>query len=57
MELAREKLTLTYPCRGATDADLQNWVEGLKDAECNVESKRGSGTAPNSKNVLGDANA
>ncbi|KIX94608.1 uncharacterized protein Z520_09654 [Fonsecaea multimorphosa CBS 102226] len=57
MGLAREELALMYLSRAAANADLQNWVEGLKDAECSVECKRGPGTGPNGEKVPGNAKA
>lgn len=57
MGLAREELALMYLSRAAAYADLQNWVEGLKDAECSVECKKGPGAAPNGEKTPGNAKA
>lgn len=57
MGLAREELALMYLSRAAAYADGQNWVEGLKDAECSLECKRGPGQGPNGEKVPGNAKA
>ncbi|KIX05235.1 uncharacterized protein Z518_06107 [Rhinocladiella mackenziei CBS 650.93] len=54
---AREELALMYLSRAAAHASVQNWVEGLKDAECSLECKRGPGIGPNGEKVPGNAKA
>jgi translocation protein SEC72 len=57
MGLAREELAHMYLSRAGAAVDLQNWPEGLKDAECSLECKRGPGQGPNGEKVPGNAKA
>ncbi|EXJ81778.1 hypothetical protein A1O1_07843 [Capronia coronata CBS 617.96] len=57
MGLAREELALMYLSRAAANAGVQNWVEGLKDAECSLECKKGPSNGPNSEKIPGNAKA
>lgn len=57
MGLAREELAMMYFSRAAANSDSQNWPEGLKDAECSIECKRGPGQGPNGEKVPGNAKA
>src|ERR1700712_1665225 len=55
--LAREELALMYLSRAAASVDLQNWPDGLKDAECSIQCKGGPGQGPNGEKVPGNAKA
>jgi translocation protein SEC72 len=57
MGLAREELAHMYLSRAGAHADVQNWPEALKDAECSLECKRGPGQGPNGEKVPGNAKA
>ncbi|EXJ76970.1 hypothetical protein A1O3_10127 [Capronia epimyces CBS 606.96] len=57
MGLAREELALMYQSRAAANTGVQNWVEGLKDAECSLECKRGPSNGPNGEKGPGNARA
>ncbi|KIW62157.1 hypothetical protein PV04_10358 [Phialophora macrospora] len=57
MGLAREELAHMYLSRAGAHADVQNWPESLKDAECSIECKRGPGQGPNGEKVPGNAKA
>ncbi len=57
MGLAREELALMYLSRAAANAGSQNWPEGLVDAECSLECKRGPGQGPNGEKIPGNAKA
>lgn len=57
MGLAREELAMMYLSRGAANASVQNWVEGLIDAECSVECKSGPGQGPNGERIPGNPKA
>lgn len=55
--LAREELALMYLSRAAANAGVQNWVEGLKDAECSLECKSGPSNGPNGEKIPGNPKA
>lgn len=57
MGLAREELALMYLSRAAANAGVQNWVEGLNDAECSLECKKGPSAGPNGEKIPGNAKA
>ncbi|KEF57311.1 uncharacterized protein A1O9_05228 [Exophiala aquamarina CBS 119918] len=57
MGLAREELAMMYLSRGAANCSVQNWVEGLIDAECSVECKSGPGQGPNGERIPGNPKA
>ena len=57
MGLAREELALMYLSRAAANAGVQRFPEGLKDAECSLECKRGPGQGPGGEKVPGNAKA
>jgi len=55
--LAREELALMYLSRGAANTSVQNWVEGLIDAECSIECKSGPSQGPNGERMPGNPKA
>lgn len=57
MGLAREELAMLYLSRGAANASVQNWVEGLNDAECSLECKSGPAQGPNGERIPGNPKA
>lgn len=57
MGLAREELAMMYLSRGAANTSVQNWVEGLIDAECSIECKSGPGQGPNGERIPGNPKA
>ncbi|KAK4934960.1 hypothetical protein LTR10_023897 [Elasticomyces elasticus] len=54
MGLAREELALMYLSRAAANTGVQNFPEGLIDAECSLECKRGPGQGPNGEKIPGN---
>lgn len=57
MGLTREELALMYVSRAAAHTTVQNWPEGLIDAECSLECKRGPGQGPNGEKTPGNPKA
>ncbi|KIW14717.1 hypothetical protein PV08_07501 [Exophiala spinifera] len=57
MGLAREELALMYLSRAAANAGVQKFPEGLKDAECSLECKRGPSQGPNGERIPGNPKA
>lgn len=57
MGLVKEELALMYLSRGAAHIGVQNWPEGLNDAECSIEAKSGPSQGPNGERIPGNPKA
>ncbi|ETN43738.1 uncharacterized protein HMPREF1541_02897 [Cyphellophora europaea CBS 101466] len=55
--LKREELAICYLARAAANAELREWVDAWRDAQCSTECKKGPSQTPQGQRILGNPKA